>query len=108
MMSPMVIVTTREGVVRRLDGVEGASVMAVLRDAEVDDEIGLCGGCCSCATCHVYVEDAAPDVLPAMSAEEDDMLDSLDTRTVRSRLGCQLRLGHDIQKITVAMPPPQY
>ena len=107
-MSPIVAVTTRDGEVRRLDAPAGASVMTVLREAEIDDEIGLCGGCCSCATCHVYVEDAAPDVLPAMSAEEDDMLDSLDTRTDRSRLGCQLRLGHDIQKITVAMPPPQY
>jgi 2Fe-2S ferredoxin len=108
MMSPIVIVTTREGVVRRLDGVEGASVMAVLRDAEVDDEIGLCGGCCSCATCHVYVEDADSHALPAMSGEEHDMLDSLDTRTDRSRLGCQLRLGDGLTEITVTLPPSGY
>ena len=107
-MSRIVTVTTRDGEVLRLDARDGASLMEVLRDAEVDDEIGLCGGCCSCATCHVYVEDAAPDVLPAMSAEEDDMLDTLDTRTDRSRLGCQLRLGGNLQEITVAMPPPQY
>jgi ferredoxin len=60
-MYPIVTVTTRDGEVRRLDATEGTSVMAVLREAEVDDEIGLCGGCCSCATCHVYVDDAASD-----------------------------------------------
>ena len=105
-MSLMVTVTTREGEVRRLEAAQGASVMTVLRDAEVDDELGLCGGCCSCATCHVYVDDA--DALPAMSGEENDMLDTLDTRTERSRLGCQLRLGEGLQKITVTMPPPGY
>jgi len=104
-MSPIVAVTTRDGEVRRLDAPAGASVMTVLREAEIDDEIGLCGGCCSCATCHVYIDDSDSDALPAMSAEENDML---DTRTDRSRLGCQLRLGGNLQEITVAMPPPQY
>jgi 2Fe-2S ferredoxin len=107
-MSPIVAVTTRDGEVRRLDAPAGASVMTVLREAEIDDEIGLCGGCCSCATCHVYIDDSDSDALPAMSAEENDMLDTLDTRTDRSRLGCQLRLGGNLQEITVAMPPPQY
>jgi len=46
-MSPIVAVTTRDGEVRRLDAPAGASVMTVLREAEIDDEIGLCGGCCS-------------------------------------------------------------
>ena len=107
-MSRIVTVTTRDGEVLRLDARDGASLMEVLRDAEVDDEIGLCGGCCSCATCHVYIDDSDSDALPAMSAEENDMLDTLDTRTDRSRLGCQLRLGGNLQEITVAMPPPQY
>jgi 2Fe-2S ferredoxin len=107
-MAPNVTVTTPDGEVHRLDARDGESLMEVLRDAEVNDEIGLCGGCCSCATCHVYVDDAESDALPALSAEEDDMLESLDTRTGRSRLGCQLRLGGGLQKVTVAMPPSPY
>jgi 2Fe-2S ferredoxin len=107
-MPAIVSVTTRDGEVRRLDARDGASLMEVLRDDEIDDEIGMCGGCCSCATCHVYVDDAGSDVLPPMTEEENEMLDSLGTRTGQSRLGCQLRLGGDLRKITVTMPPSEY
>ena len=107
-MSPTVVVTTQDGEVRRLDARHGASLLEVLRDDEINDEIGMCGGMCACGTCHVYVDDAGSDVLPAMAEEEEAMLDSLDARTDRSRLGCQLRLGGDLKELTVEMAPPEY
>src|SRR3546814_1084488 len=50
------IVITREGNELVLEAGDGLSVMEVVRDGGVDELLALCGGCCSCATCHVYVD----------------------------------------------------
>ncbi|MFE3059511.1 2Fe-2S iron-sulfur cluster-binding protein [Nocardia sp. NPDC059239] len=107
-MSPTVIVTTREGEVLRLECREGTSLMEALRDADIDDELGTCGGCLSCASCHVWVNDAESDALPPLSEDEEDLLDSLDSRRDQSRLGCQVVLGGTVQTIAVSMPPSEF
>ncbi|HWI87577.1 MAG TPA: 2Fe-2S iron-sulfur cluster-binding protein, partial [Sphingomonas sp.] len=53
---PKLIVVTREGEQREIEGEAGLSVMEVIRDAGIDELLALCGGCCSCATCHVHVD----------------------------------------------------
>ncbi|WP_234181257.1 2Fe-2S iron-sulfur cluster-binding protein [Sphingopyxis sp. NFH-91] len=68
------------------------SLMEAIRDAGIDEMVAMCGGCCSCATCHVYIEDGEA-VLSEPSADEDDLLDSTSCRTGRSRLACQVRLA---------------
>jgi 2Fe-2S ferredoxin len=87
---PKLIVETREGEEREIDGEAGLSVMEVIRDAGIDEVLALCGGCCSCATCHVHVDPAFADALPKMSPDEDDLLDSASDRDGTSRLSCQL------------------
>ncbi|WP_374942678.1 2Fe-2S iron-sulfur cluster-binding protein [Sphingomonas sp.] len=87
---PTLIVTTREGEEREIDGEAGLSVMEVIRDAGIDELLALCGGCCSCATCHVHVDPAFVALLPAMSPDEDDLLDSTADRDATSRLSCQV------------------
>ena len=74
------IVTTRNGEVREVAGAAGPSVMQVIRDHGFDDLLALCGGCCSCAICHVHVDAEQIAMLPLMSADEDDLLDSSDAR----------------------------
>ena len=88
---PRIIVTTRDGDVREVEGQPGLSVMEVLRDAGVDELLALCGGCCSCATCHVHVDPDFADKLGAMTADEDDLLDSSSDRDANSRLSCQIQ-----------------
>ena len=73
---PKLIVVTREGKERELSGEAGLSVMEVIRDGGIDELLALCGGCCSCATCHVHVDPAFLAKLPPMSEDEDDLLDS--------------------------------
>ena len=51
-----IIVTTREGKEITLAAKPGMSVMEIIRDGGIDELLALCGGCCSCATCHVYVD----------------------------------------------------
>ncbi len=87
---PKLIVTTREGEARELDGEAGLSVMEVIRDGGIDELLALCGGCCSCATCHVHVDPAFADRLPTMGQDEDDLLDSTSDRNATSRLSCQI------------------
>ncbi len=83
-------VVTRAGEERRIEAAPGQSVMEAIRDAGIDELLALCGGCLSCATCHVYVDAGAADRLPPIAPDEDDLLDSSAHRTDRSRLSCQI------------------
>lgn len=98
------IVTTRDGAEHQVEGEAGLSVMEVLRDAGIDEIMALCGGCCSCATCHVHVDPAFADRLPAISEDESDLLDSSSERDDTSRLSCQLPFGDalDGMRVTIA------
>jgi ferredoxin, 2Fe-2S len=87
---PQLIVVTRDGTETVVDGQEGLSVMEVIRDNGFDELLALCGGCCSCATCHVHVDEEWLNKLARMSGDEDDLLDSSDHRAANSRLSCQL------------------
>lgn len=88
---PQLTVVTRQGEERTVEGEVGLSVMEVIRDNGFDELLALCGGCCSCATCHVHVDPAFMDRLPPMSEDEDDLLDSASDRDATSRLSCQLQ-----------------
>ncbi|GGD56905.1 2Fe-2S iron-sulfur cluster binding domain-containing protein [Erythrobacter arachoides] len=87
---PKLTVVTREGTESTLDVASGLTVMEAIRDNGFDELLALCGGCCSCATCHVHVDAAFADRLPPMSEDEDDLLDSSDHRDATSRLSCQI------------------
>jgi 2Fe-2S ferredoxin len=102
---PRVIVTTHDGKETTLESEGGISVMQVLRNAGVDELLALCGGCCSCATCHVYVDPSFADKLPKMSIEEDELLSSSDYRTGQSRLSCQLLFGPALDGLKVTIAP---
>ena len=87
---PKLIVVTREGETRTIEGETGLSVMEVIREAGIDELLALCGGCCSCATCHVHVDSDYADKLPPMSDDENELLAISDDRDESSRLSCQL------------------
>ena len=87
---PKLIVVTREGEEREIMGEAGLSVMEVIRDAGIDEVLALCGGCCSCATCHVHVDPEFAAKLPKMSEDENDLLDST-RRPRRISRGCRAR-----------------
>ena len=98
-----VIITTREGDEQRLPIQDGLSLMETIRDAGIDELLALCGGCCSCATCHVHVDPAFADRLPAMSEDENDLLDSSSDRDDRSRLSCQIQFGPALDGLRVTI-----
>src|SRR5690242_6763525 len=101
MSMPKVIVTTREGEVREVEGETGLSLMEVMRDNGIDEILALCGGCCSCATCHVHVDPEFAAKLPPMSEDENDLLDSSSDRDADSRLSCQIPFSDALDGIRV-------
>ena len=100
---PQLIVTTRDGAEKTLDGTVGLSVMEIIRDGGVDELLALCGGCCSCATCHVYIDPAFADKVVPMGEDENDLLESSDHRNDMSRLSCQIPFTADLDGLKVAI-----
>ena len=102
---PKLIVVTRDGTETVVEGKEGWSVMEIIRDNGFDELLALCGGCCSCATCHVHVDEEWLDKLPNMAGDEDDLLDTSDHRCANSRLSCQLQFGPELDGMRVRIAP---
>ncbi|SER29305.1 2Fe-2S iron-sulfur cluster-binding protein [Sphingobium sp. YR768] len=102
---PNLIVVNRAGDETNIDAREGISVMEAIRDNGFDELLALCGGCCSCATCHVFVDEAWVGVVGAASGDEDDLLDSSDHRGERSRLSCQIMMTAALDGLRVAIAP---
>ena len=97
------IVTTRSGETRTLDAAVGMSVMEVVRDAGLDEMLALCGGVCSCATCHVHIDPTFAAQLPSIGEDESDLLDGSSHRDARSRLACQIRMNDSLSGLRVAI-----
>ena len=98
---PQLIVTTRSGETSTIDADDGLTVMEAIRDNGFDELLALCGGCCSCATCHVHVDPEFFAKLAPMSEDENDLLDSSSDRDQWSRLGCQIPFTGDLDGLKV-------
>ncbi|KPF93789.1 ferredoxin [Novosphingobium sp. AAP83] len=102
---PKLVVVNRAGEEKTVEADAGLSVMEAIRDNGFDELLALCGGCCSCATCHIFVDPAFADKLPAMSEDENDLLDSSDYRNETSRLSCQVQITGALDGLRVTIAP---
>lgn len=100
---PKLTVVTRDGQERTVEGSVGLSVMEVIRENGFDELLAICGGCCSCATCHVHVDPEFAAELPPMSEDENDLLDSTSDRTADSRLSCQIPFTEALDGLRVTI-----
>ena len=98
---PKLIVELRDGEERVLEGEVGLSVMEVIREGGIDEILALCGGNCSCATCHVHVDPASLGLLKPMSEDESDLLESAGDRDEYSRLSCQVQFSAALDGLRV-------
>ena len=86
----------------------GLTVMEGARDNNIPGIEADCGGACACSTCHVYVDEAWADKLPAMDDMEEDMLDfAFEPKPGLSRLTCQLKVSDALDGLKVFMPEKQ-
>jgi ferredoxin, 2Fe-2S len=105
---PKVVFITLDGAQRVVDATVGESVMAAAVRNGIRGIIGECGGNCSCATCHVYVDDEFSASVGGAKDMEDDLLDlGVADRRDTSRLSCQIRVTEDLDGLTVQIPEEQ-
>jgi len=98
---PKLVVVNRAGDESVIEADAGLSVMEAIRDNGFDELLALCGGCCSCATCHIHVDPADLGKLSPMSEDENDLLDSSDHRDDYSRLSCQIQMTSALDGLKV-------
>lgn len=104
---PKVQFTDYDGNTTVLDANEGDSVMETAVRNGLEGIVAECGGSLSCATCHVFLDEADTDKVPPMSEMEDEMLyGTTEDREDNSRLSCQLKLGADTE-VHVTTPETQ-
>ena len=103
---PTVRVIDRDGVEHEVQAPSGAVLMEPLRDLD-NGVAAICGGMCSCATCHVYVDPQWVSRLPAAMSDETDMLADLSQRRENSRLSCQIVLNDALAGLKVTIAPEE-
>jgi len=92
----------------RVDASEGESAMMAATLHGIAGIVAECGGNAMCATCHVYVEEDWLEHLPAMTDEEDALLDGTAAeRLTNSRLSCQIRIAPDLDGLVLRLPERQ-
>jgi len=105
---PTIHYILKDGTTRSVDAKVGASVMETAIHHNVRGIDAECGGSCSCATCHVYVEEAFVGKLVPPDEMEDELLDgTASERKSNSRLSCQIAVTAELEGLTVRVPETQ-
>ena len=98
---------TPQGEQIETDGENGSTVMETAIMNGVPGIIAECGGACTCATCHVYVDEDWTQIVGGPSNMEEDMLDfAFDVRDT-SRLSCQIKVRDELDGLVVHVPTRQ-
>ena len=101
-----IIVTDRDGQKHEVQGHANDRLMEVLREFDWG-VAAICGGMCSCATCHVFVDEHWQDKFPQREMDEEELLEFLDYFKPNSRLSCQLELQDQHDGLVVTLAPEE-
>ncbi|WP_293855078.1 2Fe-2S iron-sulfur cluster-binding protein [uncultured Alsobacter sp.] len=102
---PVIIATDRAGKEHRIEGKSGQSVMLNLREVGGLDIAAICGGSCSCSTCHVYVDEDWMDKVPAQQPDEYEVVEFSSHYQPNSRLSCQIPFSEALDGLKVTLAP---
>ena len=105
---PRLNITNLTGGKSTLDAKSGDTLMEVLRDNGYDDIEAICGGVCSCSTCHVYIQGDWKSALNERSADEHQLVSSTENFQDNSRLACQITLTDDLDGLEIAIVKQSY
>jgi ferredoxin, 2Fe-2S len=104
---PLLRVVDRDGVEHEVEGTAGIKVMENLRELDYG-VAAICGGMCSCATCHVHVDEEWMEKLPAAMSDERELLVELSHyEPRRSRLSCQIEFTTELAGLRVTIAPDE-
>ena len=99
-------VVDRDGVEHEIEARTGLKVMENLRELDYG-VAAICGGMCSCATCHVYVDPAWVERLPEAMSDERELLAELAHGEDNSRLSCQIEFTPALAGLRVTIAPDE-
>lgn len=106
---PTIHITNVDGAKSELDVASGDTLMEVLRDNGYDEIEAICGGVCSCSTCHVYIEGDWMPKLPERSEDEYQLASSTDSfDEEKSRLSCQIALTDEMDGLEITIAEPSF
>jgi 2Fe-2S ferredoxin len=101
------LVTDREGEVHELEGTLGVKLMETLREYDYG-VTAICGGLCSCATCHIFIDPDWMPRLPAPQGDEKELLVELQYYDPeRSRLSCQVDFTEALDGLRLTVAPDE-
>jgi ferredoxin, 2Fe-2S len=101
----IIVATDRTGKVHRIEAQTGISVMLNLKDNGGLDVAAICGGCCSCATCHVYVAAEWLGRLDPPDVSERELVEDSFYPRPESRLSCQIEFTEQLDGLAVTLAP---
>jgi 2Fe-2S ferredoxin len=105
---PTIHYILKDGTTRSVEAKPGASVMETAIRHNVRGIDAECGGSCSCATCHVYVNEVDLPRLTPPDDMENELLDgTASARAPNSRLSCQITVTAELEGLTVRVPETQ-
>ena len=99
-------IVDRDGVEHEVDAKPGLKVMETLRELDYG-VAAICGGMCSCATCHVYVDPEWTARLPEPMSDERELLAELAHHESNSRLSCQIEFTAALDGLRVTIAPDE-
>ncbi|WP_022958299.1 2Fe-2S iron-sulfur cluster-binding protein [Spongiibacter tropicus] len=105
---PLVTFVSHDGNKTEVNVEAGSSLMQAAVENGVDGILGECGGVCSCATCHCYVDNAWRSKTGEPESMEKDMLDCVLDPQDNSRLSCQVQVSDELDGLVVHLPESQY
>lgn len=105
---PTVTYIESDGTRHDVEVESGQNLMQAALDNLVPGILGDCGGVCSCATCHLYVDAAWRDRLPPRGDDERFLLEGVPDACEDSRLGCQIRVSDELDGLVLRLPEEQY
>ena len=104
---PKIYVIDSKGEKHILEGEVGLSLMESLKSLN-NGVLALCGGMCSCATCHCYIEESWASKLGEREDDEQELLEDLDSfRENQSRLSCQVDFSEEMDGIRLEIAPDE-
>jgi 2Fe-2S ferredoxin len=77
-------------------------------DNMIEGIVAECGGSCSCATCHCYIDQQWLDKLEPATEMENDLLECVTEPKDNSRLSCQIVISDDLNGLVVHLPESQF
>jgi 2Fe-2S ferredoxin len=104
----LVYYVTHDGSQFEADVPVGSTVMDGALNNGIDGILAECGGAMSCATCHVYVDEAWTDKVEPANEMEKDMLEVVSNPNEKSRLSCQLTITEGLEGLKVHLPESQF